>query len=129
MNLLNDYTRVLTSILFEGKLFESVINSGIAENSAKVVKEEIRKTTKDVLWRLYMTGTEKEDFLVHVEFNYGDKKLRTIIFFKLRLYNRLFGKLIPDQQMRELARLINGLVDKIDSYDWAQFVLDISKEE
>lgn len=129
MNLLNDYTRILTITLFEGKLFESVINSGIAENSAKVVKDEMYKITKDVIWQLYMTGTEKEDFLVHVEFNYEDKKLRTIIFFKLRLYDRLFGKLILEQQMKELARLVIGLIKKIDSYDWAQFVLDLSKEE
>lgn len=128
MNLLNDYTRILTSILFEGKLFESVLNSGIAENSAKLVKDKMYKITKNVLWQLYMTGTEKRDVLIHVEFNYEDKKLRTIIFFKLRLYNRLFGNLIQDQHMRELARLINGLVDKIDSYDWAQFVLDLKEE-
>lgn len=128
MNLLNDYTRILTSILFEGKLFEDVINTGIVENSARIVKNEMYKITKDVLWQLYMMGTEKKNLMVHVEFNYDDKKLRTIIFFKLRLYNRLFGNLIPDQKMKEMARLINGLMDKIDSYDWAQFILDLKED-
>lgn len=128
MNLLNDYRRVLTSILFEGKLFEDIINSGIAEGSAGAVKYEMYKITKDVLWQLCMTGVEKKELLIHVEFDYEEKRLRTIVFFRIRLYNRLFGNLIPEQQMKELARLINALVDKIDSYDWPQFVLDLEDE-
>lgn len=128
MNLLNDYRRVLTSILFEGKLFEDIINSGIAEGSAGAVKYEMYKITKNVLWQLCMTGVEKKELLIHVEFDYEEKRLRAVVFFRIRLYNRLFGNLIPEQQMKELARLINALVDKIDSYDWPQFVLDFEGE-
>jgi hypothetical protein len=128
MNLLNDYRRVLTSILFEGKLFEDVVNSDIPDGSAGAVKREVYRITKDVLWQLCMTGVDKKDLLVHVEFNYDKKTLRAIIFFRNRLYNRLFGNLIPDQQMRELARIVNALIDRIDAFDWAQFVLDLEDE-
>ena len=129
MNLLNNYTRLLTSVLFEDKVFENVLNSkpdGIG--FASVVRDRIYVMAIEAVWDLYFIRIQKHDILVHVECDLPNRKFRSVIFIKIKLYNRLFGNLVPGQQMKELARLINGLMDAIDGIDWPQFVLDIEEE-
>lgn len=116
--------------MFDGKLFEDVMNNspdGIV--FSKEVREELYDITKDAVWKTFMMCVEKEDLLVHVECNLPDREFRSIIFFKVTLYDRLFGKLVAGQHLKELARFINVLMDEIDTTDWAQFVLDIIEEK
>jgi hypothetical protein len=123
-NFLNNYTRILTAILFEGKLFEGVMNSSPTEGSGQKVKNKLYSMANEVLWEVYMTGSDKKDFLVHIEFDYEGKRFKAIIFMSMKLWNRLFGNLIPDQKWMELSRYVNALTERVDSVDWAQFVLE-----
>lgn len=128
-NFLNNYARILTSILFEGKVFEDVVNSSPTEGAGAAVKDKLYSIAQQTLWEVYMTGAEKRDFLVHIEFDYEGKRFKSIIFVKMKLWNRLFGNLIPDQKWMELARFVNALTERVDSVDWADFVLNQSKGE
>lgn len=126
MNLLNNYTRLLSSVLFEDKVFEDILNSkpdGIG--FASVVRDRIYELTREVIWDLYFIRIPKHDLLVHIECDLPNRKFRSVIFIKIKLYDRLFGNLVPGQQFKELARLINSLTDAIDEVSWAQFVLDL----
>lgn len=126
-NFLNNYVRILTSILFEGKVFEAVINSEPTEGCAVAVKDKMYHITSDVMWELYMFRVPKRNFLIHVEFDYEGKRLKTIIFISIKLHDRLFGKLITEQKWRELARMFSALSEKINDFDWPQFVSDYGK--
>ena len=127
-NFLNDYARILTSILLEGKLFEDVMNSSPTEDAGDLVKERLYGIAVQTLWQVYMTGVEKRDFLVHVEFDYKGKRLKTIIFMRMKLWRRLFGNLIPDQKWMELGRFVSALTKNVDSINWGKFVLEPERE-
>jgi len=125
MNFLNDYKRILTTILFEGKLFEDITNNEMSDNAASVVRKKVNMVARRVVWEVFITGVEIEDFFTSVEFDYEENRLRTILYFKKKLFNRLFGNLVAEQKSRELARLINALEKAMDNVDWAQLILDV----
>lgn len=125
MNFINDYKRIMTTVLFEGKLFEDITNNEMSDNATTVVRDKVNVVAKEVIWEVFITGVEIEDFFTNVEFDYEENKLRTILYFKKKLFNRLFGNLVPEQKSRELARLINALEEAMDDVDWAQLILDV----
>lgn len=125
MNFIKDYKRILTTVLFEGKLFEDITNNEMSDNATSVVREKVNIVARRVVWEVFITGVEIEDFSTRVEFDYEENRLRAILYFKKNLYNRLFGNLVPDQKSRELARLINALEVAMDDVDWAQIILDV----
>lgn len=125
MNFLKDYKRILTTVLFEGKLFEDITNNEMSDNATSVVRKKVNIVARRVVWEVFITGVEIEDFFTEVEFDYEENRLRTILYFKKKLYNRLFGNLVPEQRSRELARLINALEVAMDDVDWAQIILDV----
>jgi hypothetical protein len=126
MNLLNNYSRVLTIVLIEGRAFEDMAKLG-NEGWSKRVKSSIYNIFIDVVGNLYMAWMEKDDALVHIDIDHEKKCLRAILFMDKRLYNKLFGRFIEEQQLRELARLVKELQDRIWAIDWMEFILEIKE--
>lgn len=120
---------MMTSILFNKQLFEDMANQGIDKKAKHAVRDKIHNITGDSVWEVFLTGTEEKDYFVHVELNFEDKVFRSIVYFKLSLYDRLFGHLVQDQHTRELVKLVTTFTDKMDSIDWAQFVLDLDNKK
>jgi len=127
MNFLKNYRRLFSIILFENKPFEDVFATP-KERAGKRIKKEVYKIFENTIWKLYMRSITKHDAMVHVDIDHEKKRLKAIIFIDKGLYNNLFGKYIFEQQMRELARLINMLGDSIEDIDWIEFVLEIEGE-
>jgi len=127
MNLLNNYSRVLTIVLLEGKAFEDTFAAG-EEGWSKRVKAVIYKIFVEVVGDLYMAWMEKNDALVHIDIDHENKRLRAILFMDRRLYNKLFGRFIEEQQLRELAKLVKELQDRIWAIDWIEFILEIEED-
>jgi len=128
MNLLNNYVKVLTVILLDGKPFEDVV-AAAGEGWSRRLKSKVYKIVMSTVWELYMKGISKKDALVHVDIDHQNKRLRVILFMDKRLYDGLFGKYIKEQQMRELAKLIRKLQDRIWDVDWIEFILEIEEDK
>lgn len=127
MNLLNNYSRIVTIVLLEGNPFEDTVAAG-KEGWSTRVKTLTYKIFIDAVADLYMVWMEKNDALVHVDIDNEKKRLRVILFMDKRLYNKLFGRFIEEQQIRELARLVKELQDRLWDIDWMEFILEIEED-
>ena len=127
INLLGNHKRLLTSVLFENKPFEDVFASD-REEALKRVRIRVCRIFENVVYSLYMRSIEEREAVVRTAANKEKKQLRTILYIDNNLYDSLFGKYIKEQQLIELAKLINLLIVEIAKVDWIEFVLGIEED-